>query len=182
MRSAAYIGASFTLLLAYALFGAAGAGPSEPAGPTIPADRLARERGLTVTRIDGAAEDFARHCQGCHGHRGVSVREVPTLRGRVGYFLHTAAGRAYLPRVPGVAFAHLDDKALADVLNWTLRTYSAEQLPDSFTPYTAAEVARLRRDPVADITAERSAVVGSLVAAGVVEDPAVLGFGIDRRY
>jgi hypothetical protein len=145
-------------------------------------DRLAREAGLTVARIVGAAEDFARHCQGCHGHHGVSVAEVPALKDRIGLFVHTPEGRAYLPRVPGVAFAHLSDAELAAVLNWTLRTYSAEELPDKFTPYTASEVGTLRRAPVNDIEEERGVVIEGLVGAGVVTDTAILGFGSDRRY
>lgn len=148
---------------------------------TVP-DRLAREAGLSVTRIVGPAEHFSRHCQGCHGHHGVSVSEVPTLKGRVGWFVHTAEGRAYLPRVPGVAFAHLSDADLAAVLNWALLTYSADELPDDFKPYTGEEVGTLRRSPVDDISGERGRVIQGLVAAGVIGDAAALDFGADRRY
>ena len=47
---------------------------------TIPADALAREAGTRVIAIVDAAQDFARNCAGCHGHRGVSVPQVPALK------------------------------------------------------------------------------------------------------
>ncbi|MGQ7793357.1 hypothetical protein ACUN0C_13180 [Faunimonas sp. B44] len=150
-------------------------------GMPVP-DRLAREQGLLVRPVTGAAEDFSRHCQGCHGHHGVSVDEVPSLKDRIGRFVHVPEGRAYLARVPGVAFAHLSDERLAGVLNWALRTYSASELPAGFVPYGAQEVGSLRRDPVNDVGRERAAVVDALVAAGIVADRAALAFGTDRRY
>jgi len=51
-------------------------------------------------------------------------------------------------RVPGVATSGLDDEALANLLNWVLREFSAAELPPTFKPYTADEVARLRREPL----------------------------------
>lgn len=158
----------------------AGPGLSDSGG--VPADRLAREKGLIVSRVTGPAENFSRHCQGCHGHHGVSVPEVPQLRDRVGLFVHTEEGRTYLARVPGVAFAHLSDGDLADVLNWTLRTYSPGRLPPDFTPYTAEEVGALRRQPVGNVSRTRAAVVEGLVSAGVIPHAETLGFGTDRKY
>lgn len=91
---------------------------------------------------------FAAHCAGCHGDKGRSVREFPTLAGRIGYFTLLPAGRAYLVQVPGVALSTLDDAQVADVMNWLLRNYSGEQLAPDFTPYTRDEVAALRRERI----------------------------------
>ena len=143
---------------------------------TVPADALARERGTRVIRIAGEAQDYARNCQGCHGHKGVSVPEVPALKDRVGYFVHTEEGRRYIVQVPGVATNVLDDKRLAAMLNWVLRTYSARQLPADFRPYTADEVGELRKSPLKATIPVRESVVQGLLAAGVVNDPALIAY------
>ncbi len=143
---------------------------------TVPADALARERDTRVIRIVGEAQDYARNCQGCHGHKGVSVPEVPALKDRVGYFVHTEQGRRYIVQVPGVATNVLDDKRLAAVLNWILRTYSAQQLPADFRPYTAQEVGELRKHPLKQTIPVRESVVQGLLEAGVVSDPALIAY------
>jgi hypothetical protein len=147
------------------------------AAPLAAAAGGTAEDRLTIPRFDRAAELFSRNCQGCHGHTGVSVREVPDLRDRVGWFLHTPEGRDYIVRVPGVAFALLDDDRLALTLNWALETFSARQLPADWRPYTADEVGRLRRRPVASVASERAAVVDRLVRRGVIPDALSVSFG-----
>jgi hypothetical protein len=139
----------------------------------------AAEARLTIPRFDRAAELYARNCQGCHGHTGVSVDEVPDLRDRVGWFLHTDQGRDYIVRVPGVAFAPIDDEMLALTLNWMLETFSARQLPEGWSAFTADEVGRLRRRPVANIQSERGAVVEQLVRRGVIPDAQSISFGAE---
>jgi hypothetical protein len=84
------------LALAASFVGAEGVDPD-----TVP-DVLVRKNRTVLPRVNGPAEDYSRHCQGCHGHVGVSVTEMPRLRDRVGYFLHTPAGRAYIVQVPSV--------------------------------------------------------------------------------
>ena len=64
----------------------------------------------------------------------------------VGYFLHSAEGRDFLIRVPGVAHAAINDEELAELMNWLLVSFSEEQLPAGFTPFTESEVHRLRAD------------------------------------
>ncbi len=146
------------------------------ADESVPADVLARESGLRVIRIVGEAQDYARNCQGCHGHKGVSVPQVPALKDRVGYFLHTEEGRRYVVQVPGVATNVLDDQRLAAVLNWMLRTYSPSQLPAAFRPYTAQEVGELRKNPLKQTIPVREAVVQGLITAGIVNDPALIAY------
>jgi hypothetical protein len=142
----------------------------------------AAEDRLTIPRLDRAAELYSRNCQGCHGHTGVSVDEVPDLRDRVGWFLHTPEGRDYIVRVPGVAFAPLDDEALALTLNWMLETFSARRLPEGWSAFTADEVGRLRRRPVANIQSERGAVVDELVRRGVIPSARSVSFGAEPNY
>jgi hypothetical protein len=142
----------------------------------VPADPLAREAGVKVLSILDSVQDYARNCQGCHGHTGVSVSEVPNLKDRVGYFLHTAEGRQFLVQVPGVALSMLDDRKLADLLNWILKTYSAAQLPKDFRPYAEQEVAAWRRSPLKKVLPAREQVVRGLVEAGVIDSPDRMAF------
>jgi mono/diheme cytochrome c family protein len=147
-----------------------------PGERTMPADAVARAEGTTVMAIVDAAQDFARNCAGCHGHTGVSVPQVPALKDRVGYFLHTPEGRRFVVQVPGVATNVLDDTRLAAVLNWMLFTYSRPQLPPDFHPYTAKEVGLLRRAPLLQVIPARQKVVHGLLDAGVIAREADLGF------
>ena len=156
--------------LAASFVGAEGVDPD-----TVP-DVLVRKNRTVLPRVNGPAEDYSRHCQGCHGHVGVSVTEMPRLRDRVGYFLHTPAGRAYIVQVPNVLQAHLSDERLAGMLNWVVREFSAAQLPAGFTPYTADEIAALRAERIPSVPVRRREVIEGLVHGGVVESAEVLAF------
>ncbi len=109
---------------------------------------------LTVVLIPAASADDHRakvnymlHCQGCHLPEAIGFAgKVPRMKDFVGYFLHSKEGREFVIRVPGVATASLPDDELVELMNWLLLTYSAEQLPDPFAPYSVAEVAALRSD------------------------------------
>ncbi len=92
---------------------------------------------------------YLEGCGGCHGIQGVSSeREVPQLRGLVGRFLYTPTGREYLVRLPNVAFANMDDKVLADVLNFIVFQLGEGSAPPGARAYTAQEVKALRRRPL----------------------------------
>lgn len=149
---------------------------SAHADRVVPADPLAREAGVKVLSILDSVQDYSRNCQGCHGHTGVSVSEVPDLKDRVGYFVHTPEGRRFLVQVPGVALSMLDDRKLADLLNWTLQTYSAAQLPVDFQPYSEQEVAALRKSPLKKVLPVREKVIQGLVEARVIDSPERLAF------
>jgi hypothetical protein len=149
---------------------------------TVP-DVLVRANRTVLPRVSGPAEDYSRHCQGCHGHLGVSVTEMPRLRDRVGYFLHTPAGRAYVVQVPNVLQAHLSDERLAAMMNWVVQEFSPAQLPADFKPYAADEIAALRAQRIPSVPARRRDVVEQLVEAGVVESAEVLSFSFQAgRY
>jgi mono/diheme cytochrome c family protein len=94
-------------------------------------------------------------CGGCHGVAGVSnSRLVPDLADQVGYFLNDRAGREYLVRVPNVAFYPLSNRNLADMLNYMVFQLGGSSIPAGAKPYTAAEVARLRRQPLSETSLE----------------------------
>jgi hypothetical protein len=149
---------------------------------TVP-DVLVRRNGTVLPKVTGSAEDYSRHCQGCHGHLGESVVEVPRLKGRVGLFTHSPEGRAYLVQVPNVLQAHLSDARLAALLNWLLHEYSGAELPATFMPYTEAEVAVARTHRLDSVIDRRREVVDGLVRQGVVASPEIFAFSTDPgRY
>ncbi len=111
--------------------------------------------------------DYMLHCQGCHLERGEGYPgKVPRMTDFVGRFLSSEAGRRFLIQVPGVAFSRLDDARVARLMNWMLRAFSAAELPADFRPYTADEVARLRRQPVADPRQRRRDILARLDKPG----------------
>jgi mono/diheme cytochrome c family protein len=136
-------------------------------------ERLDHQASATsaIPRITGVAQDFARQCQGCHGADGMGARgAIPRLRDFVGYFTHLPEGREYLTRVPGVVFAPIDDRRLAAVLNWTLETFSPGQVAPDFAPFTAEEVGRNRKHPIANVRVTRERLLAELRAMGLLSD------------
>ena len=127
-------------------------------GTNVP-DAVTRKTGLHVEPMPRPARIYAENCEGCHGWAGVSVTEIPTLKGRIGYFARIPEGRRYLVQVPNVALNPSSDADIAAMMNWLLATYSREQLPADFKPYSAEEVAQLRKARI-DVAADRRRVVG----------------------
>jgi hypothetical protein len=112
----------------------------------------------TARADDGARARFhwIMNCQGCHRADATgSAGGAPNMSGVMAKFLTVEGGREYLGRVPGVAFAPLPDAELADLLNWSLRTFDAAHLPPDFSPYTADEMGRLRATPLVSDAADR---------------------------
>jgi mono/diheme cytochrome c family protein len=136
-------------------------------------DAVTRKTGLRVEPMARPARIYAENCEGCHGWAGVSVTEIPTLKGRIGYFARIPEGRRYLMQVPNVALNPSSDEDIAAMMNWLLATFSREQLPADFVPYTAQEVAALRTARI-DVAADRRRVVAALVAAKELPSPDAL--------
>lgn len=100
-------------------------------------------------RLTAAQSRYMEDCGGCHGIQGSSARnEIPELRGSVGWFLCSQAGREYIVRLPNVAFANADDQLLADVMNFVVFGFGEASVPAGAIPYTAREVGELRRKPL----------------------------------
>jgi len=136
-------------------------------------DAVTRKTGLRVLPMARPARIYAENCEGCHGWAGVSVTEIPTLKGRIGYFARIPEGRRYLMQVPNVALNPSSDEDIAAMMNWLLATFSREELPADFVPYTAQEVAALRTARI-DVAADRRRVVAALVAAKELPSPDAL--------
>lgn len=127
----------------------------------------------------GAAEPGARaqlnylhHCVGCHGMDGGGApsKGVPSMRGTLGRFLQVPGGREFIVQVPGVMSSPLDDKAIAELMNWLLPRVSRDTLPDGLRAYDAAEIARLRGTRPVDVGAVRQRLVDEARAAGIAVD------------
>lgn len=117
---------------------------------------------LGVYDAEQAHVDYMLECQGCHRPDGSGDdQSSPPLHGMVARFLAVPGGREFLGRVPGVATANLDDARLANLLNWTLYRFDSEHVPGTFRPYTAAELGKLRQDP---LRVDRLAMRARLVA------------------
>jgi mono/diheme cytochrome c family protein len=147
--------------------------PATNAPATNVPDAVTRKTGLRVEPMTRPARIYAENCEGCHGWAGVSVTEIPTLKGRIGYFARIPEGRRYLMQVPNVALNPSSDEDIAAMMNWLLATFSREQLPADFVPYTAQEVAGLRKARI-DVAADRRRVVAALVAAKELPAPDAL--------
>jgi len=113
--------------------------------------------------LNGPPLDYTLECAGCHRADGSGTPgSVPALRDSVARFLAVPGGRDYLARVPGVAQAPLDDAALASVLNWMLEHFDRAHVPAVFTPYSAEEIGRLRKQPLLDVEAERQRLLAAM--------------------
>ena len=124
------------VLLPGAMAIAAAASPAAPARPGVIDARQAHE-------------DYVLKCQGCHRPDGSGDdHSNPAMRGVVARFLGVPGGREFLGRVPGVATTNLDDRRLANLLNWTLYRFDPAHIPAGFAPYTPEEVGRLRANPI----------------------------------
>ncbi len=129
---------------------------------------------LTVVRalagpapLETVYSNYLLGCGGCHGIDGVSnARLVPQLRGQVGYFMSTRQGREYVVRLPNVAFYTASNEELAQMLNYMMFTIGREGVPANAKPYTAGEVARLRKSPLNEVSLVdyRNALVEDLIA------------------
>lgn len=135
--------------------------------------------GLTLTPFMGgrsrAAEaeltspqsDYLEHCGGCHGLQGdTTPAQVPVLRGRVGYFMCTQAGRRYLIRLPNIAHSRIDDdQRLAEMMNFVVFGLGGSSAPLRAKAFTAAEVTGLRGDAMSGpaLLKTRAVVVKDLI-------------------
>ena len=109
-----------------------------------------------------ARTDYQLKCQGCHRpDASGDAHSNPPMRGVVARFLSVPGGREFIGRVPGVATVDLPDDRLANLVNWTIYRFDPAHVPANFKPYTAAEIGRLRQNP---LRLERAAMRARLVA------------------
>lgn len=104
------------------------------------------ELGTPPTQMPGL---YALHCSGCHGMDGSGMPPaIPNLRASLPRLLPDPRGREYLLRVPGVARSDASPEQIAGILNWIRDDLLTQRL--STPDFTAAEVARARREPLSD--------------------------------
>lgn len=116
----------------------------------------------------GPETHYALRCGGCHLPQGVSpaLGRIPPLKDVVGHFARLPEARRYIVNVPGIATAQLGDDETAALLNWVIATFAGTSLPDDFRPFTAEEVAALRRHPPDDVMKLRAEVRELLARRG----------------
>ena len=115
--------------------------------------------GEALADADRARQNFLIHCMGCHGENGLGLEgQVPSFRNTLAKISSSPQGRDYVLRVPGVTQATLDDRQTAEVLNWVLGEFSTRDAAQRIAPFTAAEVARARQQPLLEVNAVREAV------------------------
>jgi hypothetical protein len=163
-------------LLAAALLALAAAGPHGAAAQT-PSDPDAGGPPAGVENARRAWQNWTLNCQGCHRPDGTgSEGTAPSLAGTVAKFLWAPGGREYLMRVPGVATSPLSSEDLAEVVNWMLWRFDRAHVPAGFQPFTAAEIARWRAQP---LRLEASQMRSDLLAKAASSGPPGRGPGKD---
>jgi len=129
--------------------------------------------GATGASAESPELNYMLQCQGCHLPDGSGTPgKVPALAGSMARFGAVPGGREFLVRVPGSAQSPLDDADLAELLNWMLRRFGPAEEAADFAPYSADEVARLRRAPLTDVDSVRRDLLEELrdLRAGPGED------------
>jgi mono/diheme cytochrome c family protein len=123
---------------------------------------------LAATPGGHGRTNYLLHCSGCHQQDGGGNPEngIPDMKNKVGHFLRDAAGRDFLVQVPGTSQAALNDAQIAELLNWMVYAFSAEQVPADFRPYSTEEVTRLRSRRLDDVPAFRATIVDRLGRLG----------------
>jgi hypothetical protein len=103
-------------------------------------------------RFTQSQSDYILACAGCHGLRGASNGLlVPDLKGLVGYYLMLPEGKSYLSRLPNVAFSSMDDRRLAELLNYMVFDIGGGSAPPWARPFEPAEVGKWRKEPLTDV-------------------------------
>lgn len=163
------------LLRGLALLALAGAGGAVAAA-------AASTPGKGLKPLPWGQAHYYEGCGGCHGLDGVSARrEIPVLRDSVGAFLCSAEGRRYIIRLPNVAFAHMDDRTLAETMNFVVFQLGGESTPPGAKPYTAREVAALRRSPLKNQPLARLRAAALAAAPGDCAAPAGVAPAVSLR-
>jgi hypothetical protein len=141
--------AAWRLVLAAGLAAAAASGLAA-AAPEPPDTALHPYPG----QMNVAQSDYVEHCGGCHGIGGdAAPADLPTLKGRVGWFMCLPEGRSYLVRLPNVARSRItDNDQLADLLNFMVFGLGGGSAPAGTRPFTGAEVAAVRSSPFTSVS------------------------------
>jgi len=112
--------------------------------------------------------NYLQYCSGCHREdgRGAPAKGIPNMRGVLGHFLRVDGGREFIVKVPGVSHTPLADSDVAALMNWLLAGIAQPSTPSGTAPYTADEIARLRRERLVDVPGTRKQLVERLHGMG----------------
>lgn len=127
----------------------------------LPLGAAAADTGMNPVR---ARLHYVQHCTGCHGADGSGAPDkgIPSMQGLLARFAATPPGRDYIVQVPGVMNSPLKDAEIAELMNWLVPEMAPARQAEGFTPYTADEIARLRKTRPADVAAVRSRLIDTL--------------------
>lgn len=144
-----------------------------------PAQRQAPGNETPQTPIDQAgysnAVNYQLQCAGCHLGNGMgsAANDTPRMTGFVGNFLKVPGGREFLVRVPGMSQSALNNKQVADLMNWLIREdgMAGKSTPANFEPYTTEEVTILRQKAMLNLPGTRAALINAMRSQGIaIED------------
>ena len=112
--------------------------------------------------------NYVLHCVGCHTFEGVSppLGRIPPLKNVVGHFTRNETARRYVANVPGIKNSGLSPDDTAALVNWLIETYAGDSRPQSWQPFSGAEIVALRKDPPGDVIRLRAAAREALAAQG----------------
>lgn len=105
---------------------------------------------------------YLQHCMGCHLQDGSGAPEkgIPSMRGLLADFTRLPGGRDYIVQVPGVMNSPLNDRDIAELMNWLV-----PEMGDGTglsTPYSADEIRHLRQTRPADIPRMRAQLMARM--------------------
>ena len=116
--------------------------------------------------------NYVLNCMGCHGADGGGIPgRIPAFAHSIGLFMRSSEGRDYLMHVPGASNSVLTDAELADVLNWLLIRFGADELPASVEWFTEEDLRRGRRPALTAVREVRRGIVERIAAGGPAPKP-----------
>jgi hypothetical protein len=123
---------------------------------------------MTVLALPAQAispdDNYTLHCMGCHLADGSETPgHIPAIRSAA-RFLAAPGGREFLIRVPGVANSPINNKELAELLNWMLHEFSSEDEMKDFQAYTTEEVAMHRVNVLTEVEKVRESLLNTIAS------------------
>ncbi|GHT81475.1 hypothetical protein AGMMS49543_04070 [Betaproteobacteria bacterium] len=111
--------------------------------------------------------NYLLRCSGCHGADGTGSKMggIPAFPGLISSFASDDTGRTYVMHVPGVVSTGLDNREIAEVMNYIVARWGDPAV--AVPSFTAAEVDARRAIPVADIVVLRRDIARQLTAQGL---------------
>ncbi|NVN10899.1 c-type cytochrome [Nguyenibacter vanlangensis] len=108
-------------------------------------------------------------CSGCHlpDGSGEISGGIPNFVGQVGVFADLPEGRAYLMHVPGVIGSSLDDREIAEVMNYIMKSFAGASLGRDYRSFSPQEVSALRKEDIGNLVEYRRKVAALLKRRGV---------------